>query len=47
LLKGYTGTAANWLRPTLADEVSKDGQPLNSGRYVIIIPDFAPTTETR
>jgi homoserine O-acetyltransferase len=37
LLQGNTGTGANWLRPTLADELFKDGQPLDAGRYFIII----------
>ena len=39
LLQGNTGTGANWLRPTLADELFKDGQPLDAGQYFIIIPD--------
>jgi homoserine O-acetyltransferase len=39
LLQGNTGTGANWLRPTLAEELFKDGQPLDAGRYFIIIPD--------
>jgi homoserine O-acetyltransferase/O-succinyltransferase len=39
LLQGNTGTGANWLRPTLADELFKDGQPLDAGRNFIIIPD--------
>src|SRR6266446_10993357 len=39
LLQGNTGTGANGLRPTLADELFKDGQPLDAGRYFIIIPD--------
>ena len=39
LLQGNTGTGANWLRPTLSDELFKDGQPLDAGRYFIIIPD--------
>jgi homoserine O-acetyltransferase/O-succinyltransferase len=39
LLQGNTGTGANWLRPTLADELFKDGQLLDVGRYFIIIPD--------
>jgi homoserine O-acetyltransferase/O-succinyltransferase len=39
LLQGNTGTGANWLRPTLADELFKDGQPLDLTRYFIIIPD--------
>jgi homoserine O-acetyltransferase len=39
LLQGNTGTGANWLRPTLANELFKEGQPLDVGRYFIIIPD--------
>ena len=39
LLQGNTGTGANWLRPTLADELFKEGQPLDVRRYFIIIPD--------
>src|SRR6202048_1025367 len=39
LLQGNTGTGANWLRPSLADELFKDGQPLDAGRYFILIPD--------
>ena len=39
LLQGNTGTGANWLRPTLADELFKDGQPLDASRYLIIMPD--------
>src|ERR1700736_1861758 len=31
LLQGNTGTGANWLRPTLADELFKAGQPLDAG----------------
>jgi homoserine O-acetyltransferase/O-succinyltransferase len=39
LLQGNTGTGANWLRPSLADELFKPGQPLDVGHYFIIIPD--------
>ena len=39
LLQGNTGTGANWLRPSLAHELFKDGQPLDAQRYFIIIPD--------
>jgi homoserine O-acetyltransferase len=39
LLQGNTGTGGNWLRPTLADELFKEGQPLDVERYFIIIPD--------
>ena len=34
LLQGNTGTGDNWLRPTLADELFKDGQPLAAGRWL-------------
>src|SRR4051812_46914384 len=30
LLQGNTGTAANWLRPSLADELFAPGQPLDA-----------------
>src|SRR6201998_3142271 len=39
LLQGNTGTGANWLRPTLADELFKEGQALDAQRHFIIIPD--------
>ena len=39
LLQGNTGTSANWLRPSLADELFKPGQPLDSAKYYIIMPD--------
>jgi homoserine O-acetyltransferase/O-succinyltransferase len=39
LLQGNTGTGANWLRPSLADELFKEGQPLDAKQYYIIIPD--------
>jgi homoserine O-acetyltransferase/O-succinyltransferase len=39
LLQGNIGTGANWLRPSLADELFKDGEPLDAGRYFIIMPD--------
>ena len=39
LLQGNTGTGANWLRPSLADELFKDGQPLDARHYFIIMPD--------
>jgi homoserine O-acetyltransferase len=39
LLQGNTGTGANWLRPSLADELFKEEQPLDAKRYFIIIPD--------
>jgi homoserine O-acetyltransferase len=39
LLQGNTGTGANWLRASIADEVFKPGQPLDPANYYIIIPD--------
>ncbi|MBV8776041.1 MAG: alpha/beta fold hydrolase, partial [Alphaproteobacteria bacterium] len=39
LLQGNTGTGANWFRPTLADELFKPGQPLDAGKYYIVMPD--------
>jgi homoserine O-acetyltransferase len=39
LLQGNTGTGANWLRPTLADELFAPGQPLDAAEYFIIMPD--------
>ena len=39
LLQGNTGTGANWLRPSLADELFKPGQPLDAAQYFIIMPD--------
>src|SRR2546428_4326533 len=37
--QGNTGTGANWLRPSLADELYGPGQPLDAHRYVLIMPD--------
>ena len=39
LLQGNTGTGANWLRPSLADELFRPGQPLDPAAYFIIMPD--------
>ena len=39
LLQGNTGTGANWLRPSLADELFKPGQPLDAAKYFIVMPD--------
>ncbi len=39
LLQGNTGTGANWLRPTLADELFGPGQPLDAREYFIIMQD--------
>jgi homoserine O-acetyltransferase/O-succinyltransferase len=37
LLQGNTGTGANWLRPSLADELFLPGQPLDAREYFIIM----------
>jgi homoserine O-acetyltransferase len=39
LLQGNTGTGANWLRPSLADELFGRGQPLDAAEYFMIMPD--------
>ena len=39
LLQGNTGTGANWLRPSLADELYGPGQALDAHRYFLIMPD--------
>ena len=39
LLQGNTGTGANWLRPSLADELFAPGQPLDAAEYFIVMPD--------
>ncbi len=39
LLQGNTGTSANWLRPSLADELFKPGQPFDASQYFIVMPD--------
>jgi len=39
LLQGNTGTGANWLRPTLADELFAPGEPLDAAEHFIIMPD--------
>src|ERR1700756_4529856 len=39
LLQGNTGTGANWLRPSLADELFGPGQPLDAGEYFMIMQD--------
>jgi homoserine O-acetyltransferase len=33
LLQGNTGTGANWLRPSLADELFGAGQPLDATQF--------------
>lgn len=39
LLQGNTGTGANWLRPSLADELFAPGEPLDAREYFLIMPD--------
>ncbi|MBV9017313.1 MAG: alpha/beta fold hydrolase, partial [Alphaproteobacteria bacterium] len=39
LLQGNTGTGANWLRPSLADELYGPGQPLDTTQYFFIMQD--------
>jgi homoserine O-acetyltransferase len=39
LLQGNTGTGANWLRPSLADELFKPGEPLDAAQTFMILPD--------
>jgi homoserine O-acetyltransferase/O-succinyltransferase len=39
LLQGNTGTGANWLRPSLADELYGPSQALDAQRYFLIMPD--------
>ena len=38
-LQGNTGTGANWLRPSLTDELYGPGQALDANRYFLIMPD--------
>jgi len=39
LLHGTSGSGADWLRPSLADELFGTGQPLDASKYFIIMPD--------
>ena len=39
LLHGTTGTGANWLVPSLAEALFREGQPLDAGKYYLIIAD--------
>ena len=39
LLQGNTGTGANWLRASLADELFGPGQPLDAEEYFVVMPD--------
>jgi len=38
LLHGTSGSGTDWLRPSLADELFKPGQPLDAAKYFIILP---------
>lgn len=39
LLHNTTGSAETWLRPSLGGELFGSGQPLDAGKYFLIIPD--------
>ena len=39
LLHGTTGTGANWLAPSLAGALFHEGQPLDAGKYYLILAD--------
>ena len=39
LLHGTSGSGADWLRPSLADELFGAGQPLDASKYFIVMPD--------
>ncbi len=39
ILHGTTGSGANFLRPEFAGELFGEGQPLDAGRYFLILPD--------
>ncbi len=39
LLHGTTGTGANWLAPSLAEALFREGQPLDASRYYLILAD--------
>ena len=39
LLQGNTGTSANWLRPSIADELYGPDQPLDAAKFFIVMPD--------
>src|SRR5213596_3796297 len=39
LLQGNTGTGANWLRPSLADELYGPGRPLDATQFFLIMQD--------
>src|SRR3977135_1351402 len=39
LLHGTSGSGADWLRPSLGNELFGAGQPLDASKYFIILPD--------
>src|SRR5262245_5880562 len=39
LLHGTSGSGADWLRPSLGNELFGAGQPLDAGKYFIVLPD--------
>jgi len=39
LLHGTSGSGADWLRPSLGDELFGTGQPLDASKYFIVLPD--------
>jgi homoserine O-acetyltransferase/O-succinyltransferase len=39
LLHGTTGTGASWLQPSLADTLYGPGQPLDTEKYYLVLPD--------
>src|SRR6266850_7911555 len=39
LLHGTSGSGADWLRPSLGNELFGAGQPLDASKYFIIMPD--------
>lgn len=39
LLQGTSGTGKNWLRPSFANEMFGEGQPLDATKWYVIMPD--------
>jgi homoserine O-acetyltransferase/O-succinyltransferase len=39
LLHGTTGTGANWLAPSLAETLFREGKPLDAGKFYLILAD--------
>jgi homoserine O-acetyltransferase len=39
LLHGTTGTGANWLAPPMTEALFRQGQPLDAGKYYLILAD--------